>query len=106
MPRRSFAPYARAVPPIHNGKGHDDNARTGPMSDIEPSIVSSLREPRIESSAYPVRETRLQLLAVDGNVEACQHGIDRIGNGEMVAAGEQQTHGFAVVLAFGAEHDE
>ena len=78
----------------------------GPCCDIERSVVSSLRAPWAGSSAYSVTEFRLGLLAVDGHVEARQHGVDRIGNGETAAGGEQQTHGFAFVLAFGAEHDE
>ena len=79
----------------------------GRLHDLRTSdLFADTREPPAQSSAYSVRERPLPLLPVDGHVEACQHGVDRIGDGEMAAAGEQQTHGFTIVRAFGAEHDE
>jgi hypothetical protein len=89
----------------HNKGGATVTYARDPCSEIEPSVVCARREPPGGSPVYRVRGP-LQLLAVDGHVEACQHDIDRVGNGDMVAAGEQQTHGLTVVRAFCTEHDE
>ena len=60
----------------------------GPCPDIELSAVSSLHEARSESWVYPVREPQLELLAVDNHIESRQHGVDRIGDGEVAAGCE------------------
>ena len=72
------------MPVLVEGSGIFIVATAGVVWEMGPPQIPAILPRKPVCRWFTIR----QLLAVDGHIEACQHGIDRIGNGEMVAAGE------------------